>query len=214
MNKLFLGILMLLLIMPFVSALEDADADYLIKQNSRFDIKRNCIYNGTWCTSVAECNITINSIQGTGGFLYNNTPMTNQGGFHNLTLNASDNNIPGWYQTMVTCTDRGDEGSEFFYYRVTPTGDEDSTTFFIIISLAFIAIIIFGYVIQQETLVFMGGATALVLGMYSMIYGFGSTQNDYTSMLSVIIIGIGLIFVFMSAYHLIESRDTSYEEME
>jgi hypothetical protein len=210
-----LGIILLLaLFIPLVTALTDSDADYLIKQYSVFDIKRNCVYNGSSCDYAAACNITINSVQGNGTILYNNTLMTNQGSYHNLTLTGADTKIAGWYQGMITCEDHGDYGSDSFYYRVTPTGDENNTNTFIIIGVVFALIIAFGYLIRDEYVVFIGGIAALIAGIYGEIYGFGSTQTDFTRMLSLVIIGLGIIFTIQPAYSLIESSgETGMEEV-
>lgn len=213
---LTLGIMFILIqLAPMVSALTDSDADYLIKQYSVFDVKRNCIYNGSSCSYAASCNITINYIQGNGSILYNNTQMTNNGAYHNLTLTGADTKLAGWYQTFITCTDLGDSGSETFYYRVTPTGDENNTNTFIIIGIVFGLIVSFGYLAKNEYIVFIGGMTAAIAGIYGMIYGFGSTQTDFTRMLSMIILGLGIIFIIQPAYSLIESGgETGYEELE
>jgi hypothetical protein len=209
------GIVFILLqFIPLAKALEDSDADYLIKQYSSFDIKRTCIYNSTQCSYAATCNITINYLQGNGTLLYNNTQMSNKGAYHNLTLKSIDTQYSGWYQTYITCHDQDGDGSEIFYYRVTSTGDENSTTFFIILGLVCAMIIVFGYAVKNEYIVFIGGAAALILGIYSMIYGFGSTANDFTYMLSIVIIGLGVIFIIQPAYHLLENEgQTGYEEV-
>jgi len=48
-----------------------------------------------------------------------------------------------------------------------------------------------------------------------MAYGFNSTPNDFTYMLSTIILGIGMIFTFMPAYQLLQNDgDTGYEMVE
>ena len=212
-----LGVILLLasLIMPLVSALTDQDADYLIKQYSIFDMKRNCVYNGSTCSDTAVCNATINYIQGNGSIIYNNTEMTNRGSYHNLTLTAHDNFLAGWYQTIITCEDRGDYGSESFYYRVTTTGDENPQGTFIIVGVAFLLILGIGYLTRNEYIVFISGMVALITGIYSMIYGFNSAPNDFTYMLSSVIVGIGMIFTFMPAYQLLQSGgETGYEEVE
>ena len=204
----------MMVLIPAANALTDSDADYLIKQYSIFDLKRNCIYNGSSCSYSASCNITINYIQGNGSIIYNNTLMTNRGSYHNLTLTAHDNYLAGWYQGMITCVDNGDPGSESFYYRVTPTGDENNTSYFIIIGISFLIILILGYATKNEYIVFISGMVALITGIYGMIFGIGSTQNDFSRMLSIIFLGLGIIFVIAPAYQLLEQDgQTGYEEV-
>lgn len=218
-NKLFALISMFIILTPmfafFVSALEDKDADYLIKQYSVFDIKRNCINNGSWCSSATICNITIVSTAGDGLIIANNTRMTNQGSFHNITLNGKNTSYTGFFQVNIICDDNGQRGTELFYYKITPTGAESNTQTFVIIGVVFSLIIAFGYLIRNEYVVFIGGMTALISGVYGMIYGFGNIQNDFTRMLSLVIIGIGIIFTIQPAYSLVESGgETGYEEVE
>lgn len=203
------------LVLPMALALTESDADYKIKQYSVFDLKIPCVYNGTFCSYTSECNITLLMSQGNGTIIFNNTQMTGQGGVHNITLSGADTKLTGWYKAFVTCTDLGDEGSDIFYLLITPTGDDNNTNTFIIIGLAFILIIAFGYIVQNEYIVFIGGLTASIAGVYGMVYGFGSTQTDFTRMLSLIIIGLGIIFIIQPAYSLIEKDgDTGYEEVE
>jgi hypothetical protein len=212
-----LGVMLLLasFIIPLASALTDSDAVYLIKQYSTFDMKRNCLYNGSQCSYAAVCNLTINYIQGNGSIIYNNTAMTNMGSYHNLTLTAHDNFLAGWYMAIITCEDRGDYGSESFYYRVTTTGDENPQATFIIIGIAFLIILIMGYATKNEYVVFISGMVALITGIYGMIYGFNSAPNDFTYMLSAVVIGIGFIFTIMPAYQLLENNGAAeYEEVE
>ena len=141
--------------------------------------------------------------------------MTNQGAFHNITLKPADTSQPGWYQAMMTCTENGDSGYESFYYKVTTTGDENPMTTFIIIGAVFIIFLITGYATKNEYIVFISGMVALITGIYSMIYGFNSAPNQFTYMISAVIVGIGMIFTLMPAYQLLENDgSTGMEEME
>lgn len=217
-SRLFILLGVSLLLIPVLtmlaSALEDSSADYLIKQYSVFDLKRNCIYNSSSCSYAASCNATIVYLQGNGTILYNNTLMTNRGSYHNLTLTSSDTSLIGWYQAMITCEDRGDSGSESFYYEITPTGAENNTTIFLIIAGVLIAVIVLGFILNDLYIVFIGGACCLVLGIYSMINGFGNVTNDYTRMIAAVITGIGFILTLSSAYSLVNSMgSTGYEEV-
>ena len=209
-------ILIVMCIMPIASALTDADADYLIKQYSVFDIQRSCSYNLSICSPDAICNISLSSVQGNGSILYNNTPMTNiGGGNYILHLTGSDTKNAGYYKGIMYCEDLGDFGYDIFFLKISSTGDENNTSIFIIIGIAFVLIIACGYLIRNEYLVFIGGMTALISGVYGMIYGFSGVQNDFTRMLSLIVLGIGIIFTIMPAYSLVEQEgSTGYEEIE
>jgi len=202
-------------ILPSLASAE-VNAEYQIKQYSVFDIQRNCINNGTFCQVGAVCNISINSLNNNGTYIVRNKPMTNSGaGMFNFTLSGADTRNTGFFHVTVVCEELHQKGSEEFFYQVTTTGEENNTTMFIIIGMAFCLLIAFGYLLRNEYIVFIGGTTALISGIYGMIYGFGNVQNDFTRMLSLIIIGIGIIFTIMPAYQLVENGGSpEYEEVE
>lgn len=206
---------LLLVISPMASALDAKDADFTVKQYAGIDIKKPCLTNAsTWCSTAAQCNITVVYVDGNGIILYNNTEMTGQGSYFNLTLKPHDTDYTGWYMGQMVCSDGALQGDEQFYWQVTPTGAESNTSMFLIIGAVLIVVVLLGYLLSNLYIVAIGGMAATILGIYSMVQGFAGVQNDYTRMIAVIAIGIGLILFLSSAYSLVNSYgDTGYEEV-
>lgn len=135
LNKFILIGILIFLVIP-VSA-------EIYAKDKNVGIKQPCYNDGAYCSSTAECNITVyypdNSV------LIDNKAMTNQISFHNYTLNASDINISGDYSYCITCIDSGLNASECFEFTINPPGIEPTESrtnalsrgiwFFMIISI-------------------------------------------------------------------------------
>jgi len=81
---------------------------------------------------------------------------------------------------------------------VSPTGSESNTTFFIILGIITLAIVLMGFIFKNYIFAFFGGLSFLITGVYGMIYGYGNITNLYTQMISYILIGLGLIITVLS----------------
>ena len=93
-----------------------------------------------------------------------------------------------------------DEG----YYDITPTGKIQTSIsnnpILIILGLIGIGLIVFGVIKGLSWLGFIGSVMFILLGVYTMIYGFNNTIDLYTRGTALVFIGIGIIFMFASAY--------------
>ncbi len=110
--KNILLILMLLMI-PLVSA-------EVYQTGSTVDIKQPCFNGGNFCSSNAICNLTVftpKNVDLVGGL-----GMTNQGAFHNYTLNSTQLNESGIYTYCMTCVDGDINGSSCFEFTINPPG--------------------------------------------------------------------------------------------
>ena len=100
----------------------DSPDDVIKLGNGIIDYKKPCFNNGLYCSSLAECNVTIfypnNSI------LINNKLMTNKISYHNYTINLSDSCAIscGIYKVDISCTDITLSASQTFYVEINPTG--------------------------------------------------------------------------------------------
>lgn len=132
------GILVLFLFV-FVSS---AYAINIYPKDELIDLKYPCFNNNTYCSSNAECNITIFYPNTT--MLVNNQLMTNQRSYHNYSI------LPiasGDYQVIMLCRDGVLSGYSSFNFRITPSG-EDATTgrallYFLAIIVTFAILIFF-----------------------------------------------------------------------
>jgi hypothetical protein len=183
-----------LILIPLVSA------GWIFEYNNSIDLKPSCINNGTYCSSSAICNITINYPNGT--VQINNDRMTNQGSFHNYTLN--DSTILGTYFNTMVCNDNGITGYDTFEFKITGNGREEAggvvTSLFVI---AFIFILIYliiflfygiGHIVElniglEDVAYNLGGYFAL-LGLYML-------EKFYLGNLDIE--GFLVLFIFIGA---------------
>ena len=130
-----------------------------------------------------------------------NQPMTQlRGDIWNYSF--SNTNTQGKY-IYDYCNEVGDNCKENVF-TVTPSGIIqnsilNNTVFFILLIL----IIIFagaGAGFKLPSLGFIGSILMILLGVYTMIYGFNDITNLYTQGSALAIIGLGIIFMFISAY--------------
>jgi hypothetical protein len=106
---------------------------------------------------------------------------------------------------VTTCGDKdGIFTCASYDFAVTPVGGaENNTTSFIILVIFAIVLLLLAFIFKNYIFSFLSGLAISISGMYGMIYGFGNITNVYTQMVSLIIIGLGLIITIISALELI-----------
>ena len=121
------------------------------------------------------------------------------------TMNLSSGDLPiGSYSYQIKCQGSGVGGYYTGFFDVTATGiqmgDFSQNTILIgLLLLAFI-FILFGAYFKISSLGFIGSVFLLLSGIYLMIYGFDGVANFYTQGIALGLIGLGFIFMFVSAY--------------
>lgn len=117
-KKIILGVLLLVLIMPIISA----ESSFIFQQNSEAEIKVSCIgtsYN--YCPNTVGCNLTIQYPNGT--TLLEDKVMTYNPSFYNYTLLSNQTTILGEYSASVSCS-ASLYGFSTFNFKITPNGEE------------------------------------------------------------------------------------------
>lgn len=156
-----------------------------------------CFNNGTFCSGAALCNLTVTSPNGQ--FIVKESTMVNN--ISMQTYQMPTVNDSGNYKAVVTCIDAGNSGSNTFDIIYTPTGTQGkSTIMLLIIGLAGVILLILGVTLKNPYFAFIGGVAFLLIGVYTMIYGFVDVADIYTRGFSSILIGLGVFFVIVSAY--------------
>jgi len=114
-NYKILGVMLLVLNMILVANLDSVigQDDTIFIQGSPANIKQTCHNNGTLCSSVALCNITVFDPRDV--TLVDNERMTQSSelGFFNFTLQANQTGLVGTYFHEVTCSDINPTSSNF-----------------------------------------------------------------------------------------------------
>jgi hypothetical protein len=101
-----------------------------------------------------------------------------------------------------------------YNFKVTPTGAEDNTLFFIIIILIATGLILLGFIFKNYIFAFFGGLTFLICGVYGMIYGYGDVTTNFTRMVSYILIGLGGLITILSGLDLLKSVEGKEDNAE
>ena len=193
----------MLLATSFVVAVDDTST-YLA--NTPIDFKSSCLYNGTYCSNVAVCNITLTYPQG--GIYANNLQLQNQVSFYNRTLPAT--NYLGFYSGNIVCYDSvaGYSGSIPVSFQVTSTGNTQAgnLTIFLLLLGVSIVVLIISLLLSNIYVGFLGGISFILSGMYNNIYGIGIEQNMYTTGIGMLVIGVGVVIFIMCGYQAMNSN--------
>jgi hypothetical protein len=100
--------------------------------------------------------------------------------------------------------------------EVNPTGQIQRSIlenpFLLLLAILSIAIIGLGIYIKIPWFGFVGGILFMLLGVYTMIYGFNNVTDLYTRGISSAFIGLGLYFTMVSAYEWVLDSEDEGEE--
>jgi len=122
----------------------------------------------------------------------------------NYTLTAGKVQKTGTYSKCITASSAGLNQTSCFDFEVTPSGAEQNSIlenpfpiFFIGIGLI---LLIFGIYKGNPWMGFISSVIFIMGGIYTFIYGLNNEQTLYTQSISIVVLGIGLVFMFLSAY--------------
>jgi len=195
MDKQLIILIGILLFIPLVFAETET---YQVNQN--VDLRFTCTLNSEIPSNSATFNITINYPNGS-TFINNQQTTALGNGAFNYTIMFKET---GLYKVQMFCWDDPYSYSNEDYYSITPTGKIQTSILnnpiIIILGLIGGGLIIFGVSKGLPFIGFIGAVMFSLLGVYVMIYGFNNTTDLYTRGVSMVFIGVGLIFMFASAY--------------
>lgn len=150
---------------------------------------------------------------------YSNITSIKNGALTMLASTAMPNIEAGYYSYSFTntsqlgiyivngyCDENGVKKNWAYNFEVTPNGEEmgaGTSTFLIFICLA-VVLLLLSFIFKNYIFAFIAGLTFSVTGLYSTIYGFSTYLSVYTQMISVIILGFGLIITVVSAYEFLD----------
>jgi hypothetical protein len=195
MKKLLLfAIISVMLMASMVSAATSA----VYKIGDPVNLKVSCKNNGTICGSSVLCNLTV-YYELNGNVLVQDGKMTYTYSYYNYTVPAS--NDIGTYKGTMYCIDTvtGMGGVTPFSYELTSTGDNKNWILFLILGLFSVILLVIGMYSGNEYIMFIAGASVILTGVYSLIYGVGNVFNMYTRTIGLICIGIGAFFMIIAS---------------
>jgi len=200
-NKIVLNAFLFLFILSLSTSFILATATY--ERNTDFDLKRGCFNNGTFCSPSAECNVTI--VNPTTDIVLSNAVMTNQGSYHNVTVNGSLTSSLGEYEVFMTCVDGGRSGFETFPFDITPTGEKGNLLgFYIILFTLTYGVTVYGFTSKNEYVAIIGGMFLMILGLYTYQHGIDIYQNLGAESISILTLALGFMATTSAGISLLE----------
>jgi hypothetical protein len=185
-NKLIIGILLSIVMITIVSASMSSLGTF--KQNDCVELKQTC-------ASCSYVNFTRVSYPNSTRAL-DNVQATKDGSNFNYTF-CSTSALGIYIVDGIGDVDGTD--TVFAYdFEVTPTGMKENTTLFIVMILFASVLLFISLLFKNYVFAFLAGVAYLITGTYTMIYGFANLTDTYTRMISVVIIGFGLIVTVLS----------------
>jgi hypothetical protein len=174
--------------------------DEIYQVNQEVDLKFTCTLNNAIPSAAADFNITINYPNGS-GFINNQETTALGNGAFNYTITFP---ITGLYKVQMFCWDGTYSYSNEGFYSITPTGKSSLSILnhpiLIILGLIGLVLVSIASIKGIPWFGFIGSIMFLLLGIYTMIYGFDDVTNLYTRGVAITFLGVGIIFMFLSAY--------------
>lgn len=194
MNKLYLGIIFLVLIISVTSV----SAYTSHKQNTNFDLV-------VQSNNATTCNVTY--IQFPDGVnLIINKVMTKTGNTFNYTLNSNNFTQLGDSCIGVSCSDGTIQETGSICRSITPSGSNNILGFFILIIVVIYAIAFVGFFGKNPWVAMLGGMAMLGLGLFTINNGVDIFRNQITEIFSWTTIGLGAFFALYSGVAVIQEN--------
>ena len=193
MKKLLLAFIfgILLLSLASVNALDSLGT---FKQGDDVRITQVC-YDSTYVniSSIAAPDSTV---------LYSNIEMTSAGsGEYYFNLNLTDQ--IGRYD--VRGISDGCEQTFATYFEVTPSGNTNNSTFYYLIFIVSLGVMILGFAIKNGWIAILGSFGLVYLGLYILLYGINGIKDTvYTWGFGIILLAVAGYIGIKSAYEMIE----------
>jgi len=203
-KQIVVGMIFILLILPMIIA----EPSFIFKRSETVDLKIPAYAeDNSRADNTIDCFITVRSPNST--LVVNNKQMTfNTGGLYNYTIANNLLEELGEYPTAVSCGGGTVYGFSSFTFEITPTGDNRGIDLFLILLISAFGALIIAYFVGEDSsnyIGFLAGILFLMAGVYGMIYGIAGLSDLYTRTISMVCLGVGLIFVFISAYNFARS---------
>ncbi len=213
LKKVFIFTLFLLLVVGVVDAQETiAEQIPSFQHNVEFDIKRPCFDQGFFCSSSFVCNITL--LYPNGELLIDNSLMTNQGSFSNITVSQPLNNQLGFIRAIQSCNNVTSGGGDTFIVAITGDGKpfEIFPQQFVIIILSFFMIAIGMFNDQLRLIKTTGSIIFMIMGVITLypVYSFINHSTLFGLTLGTSLIGLGFYFMINDSF----SRDIQEESYD
>ena len=183
--------------MPAVGA-----QDENFRFNREFDLKRGCFDSGAFCGSNFDCNITL--IYPDGSLLVDNSPMTDQISYRNITINQPLNSQLGIIKAIQSCGNTTDFGAETYDIQITADG-RPSQPFPLQFSISLLSIVLVGIgLISDKLRLFQMIGAMMMIAMGVMTLYPGYSFINYSTLtgqaLGFGLLGLGFYFFISHSF--------------
>lgn len=188
MKIINLNVMMLLLVgllcLNSVSALDEMGTTTINEKYQFVQVCQDASFINLSSISTPTGNVILNvpmTFTGSGQFVYNYTP-TELGRYDFVGI--SD----GCEKTFAT------------YINVTSNGSSNNNTLVIVLFIGGLVLVLLGITTEYHPIVYLGSLGLGLSGIYTTIYGFANDISMYSRGVGVIVIGLSVIIMMVSAY--------------
>ena len=187
-TKLLLTIFFVSLLIANVAA-SNLDILTPAKLNSQYIIKQTC----------ASCSFVNFTLSNQNGLILTNQEMANNGS--GVWIYEYTPIIVGRHDVTGTGDLNGIDTSFTTFFEVTPSGFTQTLGFYFIIFLIPAALIVFGFKIQDNWVIVLGGFALTLVGLYVLFFGIDTVKDQtYTWGLGIITLMSGAYFSIRGSY--------------
>jgi len=137
-----------------------------------------------------------------GEHIVTNGVMTSYGVGWNGSIAGNYFNETGRYSVLIWCNSTTDGGFLEYSFDVIPSGNKNSI--YLLIFMIVIAMVLFIFSIQERNpyIGFVASSLFIICGIYIMINGVDLVSNEFSMMLSYVVLGFGLMAIFAAVYEM------------
>ncbi len=189
----FLTLMLILFVVPFVSAAEPAD--FVAAQWQPYQLIALCTDSGLVCNLLdVQCNISLRDSENSHAryIIFQNNMSINEAGDASYLFNSSSMGSIGRYPGFVSCSNGVLNKTEPFVLLVTASGENNNNLTYLVLFLSIGSFILLAFSIQQGNAV-LGFITGICFLLTSILI-FSQGLFNYQSLYTQGIAGIHLVF--------------------
>lgn len=179
----------------------DPNIEHYGKAGETLLVTRPCTYvNGTTCAVSVACNSSVQYFSSGQFFIFNQNETRLSNGMYSYAF--PNTTTIAVYRADRTCQDASASATETYYIQVTPTGDNRTVSFALMLGLCSFLLFFLAIYARTPILGIISGMAFMVTGVYIMINGFSNFADDYTRYLGMISLGFGFILFLVGSWEL------------
>jgi len=122
---------------------------------------------------------------------------------HNITVPAGKNGVLGVYPYCVTATGNGQNSTECFEYKITPSGDEGLITYYFLIIILSYGVLGLGLFKRDITITMLGTFALYFVGIWILFFGIDVFKNFLTEGFAILTLAVAFYISARAAHEYI-----------